>query len=314
LRQPEPHTATVEARAKVNLFLRVLGRRADGYHDLQSLIVPIDLADRLKIHAVSDSTEFRTLSLSLQVTGQEELIRGVPADDSNLVLRAASALADRAHPRGFADVTLDKRVPTAGGLGGGSADAAATLKALNHLWACGLDHRELLEVAAEVGSDVPALLLGGAVMAEGRGERVEPSSIPRLNLALATFSFGVSTADAFRWWDEDGASTGRDPASILDQVDRDGRGEGHVDPQPLAQLLYNDLERSVTRRHPIVGEVKDLLLHAGALAAVMSGSGPSLFSILPPEMAQLEGPEWEALSRLAGRPVLRLGTEPVRKE
>ena len=147
---------------KVNLFLRVVGRREDGYHDLDSLIVPVDLADRLEIHAAADPAEFHALSLSLEVIGDESLVRGVPADDSNLVLRAAAALAERTETRGFADITLEKRVPAAGGLGGGSADAAAALRALNDLWACGLDQDELLAVAAQVGSDLPALMVGGA--------------------------------------------------------------------------------------------------------------------------------------------------------
>ena len=107
-----------EARAKVNVFLRVMGRRADGFHDLETLIVPISLSDRLEVRADNNPAQFKTLSLSLEVSGDPQIIRGVPADESNLVLRAAAALAERAGVRGFADVSLEKRIPAAAGLGG----------------------------------------------------------------------------------------------------------------------------------------------------------------------------------------------------
>jgi 4-diphosphocytidyl-2-C-methyl-D-erythritol kinase len=268
-----PRTLSVEARAKVNLFLRVLGRRADGYHELETLVAPIDFADRLDIHADS-GPEFRTLALSLDITGDLDLVGQVPADESNLVLRAARALADAVEARGFADITLEKRVPAAAGLGGGSADAAATLRALNELWECGLDQAALSEVAAAVGSDVPAFLVGGPALARGRGERVEPIPVPSLKLALVTFPFGVSTADAFRWWDEEGESPGADPGPILSAA----RGDAAA---ALGDLLYNDLEDVVIRRHPAVGEAKERLLDAGALGVVMSGSGPTLAALLP---------------------------------
>src|SRR5207253_1673790 len=140
----------------------------------------------------------------------------------NLVLRAARALAEAGDVRGFAELVLDKRVPVASGLGGGSADAAAVLGALNSLWSLGLERGRLLEIAAMVGSDVPALLVGGPVLARGRGERVAPAPVASLDLALVTFSFGVGTADAFAWWDEDGGRTGPDPAAALAALARGG--------------------------------------------------------------------------------------------
>ncbi|HYT79878.1 MAG TPA: 4-(cytidine 5'-diphospho)-2-C-methyl-D-erythritol kinase [Actinomycetota bacterium] len=269
-----PDTCRVEARAKVNLFLRVLGRRPDGYHDLETLIVPIELTDHLEIHAHSDPAQFRTLALSLEVSGDPALVRDVPLDDSNLVLRAARSLADEVGARGFADIALEKRVPAAAGLGGGSSDAAAALRALNDLWECHLDDDALSEVGQTVGSDVPALLLGGAALARGRGERVEPVSLPSLGLALVTFRYGVSTADAFRWWDEDGGRTGPDPEPLL-AATRGG------DPARLGRLLYNDLEDAVIRRHPAIGEAKERLLNGGAAGVVMCGSGPSLAALIP---------------------------------
>jgi 4-diphosphocytidyl-2-C-methyl-D-erythritol kinase len=271
-----PDTIRVRAPAKVNLFLRVLGRRPDGFHDLETLIVPIDLADRLEIHAHSDPSQFRTLALSLEVVGEPDRVRGVPVDESNLVLRAARSLAEAAGARGFADITLEKLVPSAAGLGGGSSDAAATLRALNDLWDCGLDERELRELGSTVGSDVPAFIGGSAVVARGRGERVEPLSMPSQGVALVVFPFGVSTADAFRWWDEDGGQTGPDPDEALSAAP-----EGRV--EALGALLHNDLQDVVLRRFPPVREARDRLLQAGAAGVVMCGSGPTLAALLYPD-------------------------------
>ncbi|MGH2557360.1 MAG: 4-(cytidine 5'-diphospho)-2-C-methyl-D-erythritol kinase [Actinomycetota bacterium] len=268
-----PDTVVVEARAKVNLFLRVLGRRSDGYHELETLIVPIDLSDRLEIHARSDPEQFRTLALSLEVSGDQDLLRGVPVDESNLVMTAARSLADAAGARGFADITLHKRVPAAAGLGGGSADAAATLRALNDVWSCHMDEEGLRRVGETVGSDVPPLLVGGAAVARGRGELVAPARVRPLELALITFPFGISTADAFRWWDEDDGPPGPDPTPVLDAAKR-------AVPATLGGLVYNDLEDVVIRRHPAIGEARQQLLDAGAAGVVMCGSGPTLAALL----------------------------------
>ncbi len=275
-------TTTIEAPAKVNLFLRVLGRRPDGYHDIESLVVPISLADRLAVHAHADPSQFRTLSLSLEVRGEPDLVRPVPADESNLILRAASALAEAAGTRGFAEFFLDKRIPTAAGLGGGSSDAAAALRALNDLWGAGLDEATLGGVAALVGSDVPALLAGRPVLARGRGEIVEASPGPHLDLVLVPFDFGVRTEDAYRWWDEDGG------------------------PQATGVELFNDLEEPVIRRHPRIREVKELLLAAGSAAAFMCGSGPTMTGILGPR--GLDPDTEHDLTAIAGRSPIRAAT------
>jgi 4-diphosphocytidyl-2-C-methyl-D-erythritol kinase len=271
-----PNTDMREARAKVNVFLRVLGRRPDGYHELETLIARISLADRLEIHAFSDPAQFRTLSLSLHVTGESRAAAGVPTDQSNLVLRAAAALAEHAGVLGFADITLDKRIPAAAGLGGGSADAASTLMALDELWGLGAGAEELRRIAAAVGSDVPALMHPNAALARGRGELTEPVRVPPLSWCLLTFPFGVRTAEAFAWWDQEerAAGTGPDPQTVL-QAAMAG------DPGTLGPLLFNDLEPPVVRRHPEIGEAKDALLEAGAVGAVMCGSGPTVAGLLP---------------------------------
>jgi len=292
-----PNTLTVAAPAKVNLFLRVLGRRGDGYHDLESLILPISLADRLEIHAHADPAAFRTLSFSLAVLGHPDLVRRVPADESNLVMRAALAMAERAEVRGFAEFRLDKRIPAAAGLGGGSSDAAAALQGLNALWGEPLDPEQLGSVAAEVGSDVPALMLRAPALIEGRGERVRPGPDLEVSPAVVTFGFGVATADAYRWWDEDEGATGPDPGPALEAM---ASGSLSLD----GSLVFNDLEGAVTRRHPEIGQAKEALIEAGVIAAVMCGSGPSVAGFLPNGMERLAKDAEDGIEEISGRPVI----------
>ena len=259
----------------MNLFLRVLGRRPDGYHDVESLVLPISLADRLEIHAAADPG-FKTLSLALEVTGDPSMVRRVPVDESNLVLRAADILARAIDATGFADVLLEKAVPVAAGLGGGSADAAATLRALDELWGGGLTEEHLRSVGADVGSDVPALLAGGPALVRGRGEVVERLELPSLRWMLVVFPFGVSTRDAYRWWDEEGGLTGPDPGPLI-------RAARAGDILETGRLLFNDLERPVLQHHPEIASAKERLLEGGAAGVVLCGSGPTLAALTPPQ-------------------------------
>jgi 4-diphosphocytidyl-2-C-methyl-D-erythritol kinase len=237
-----------DAHAKLNVFLRVLGRRPDGYHDIESLIVPVSLADEVTVRVAPD--------LRLSVRGP--LAEEVPLDESNLVVRAAELLAARCSIDPGADIELVKRIPVSAGLGGGSADAAAVLVALNELWSCDLSGDDLLELAAEVGSDVPALLRGGPVLVRGRGDVVEPATQDSAWWVLVPQPFGISAADAYAWWDEDG-----------------GVGSGSA--------KGNDLEPSVARRHPEILEAKERLLAEGARDAIMAGSGPTVAGLAESE-------------------------------
>lgn len=254
----------LEAPAKVNIFLRVLAARDDGYHDLESLVVPISLADAVTVRADD--------RLHVEARGAPALTGDVAVGGLNLALVAALALADACPNAGGALVEIDKRIPVAAGLGGGSADAAATLIALNRLWGCDLDPATLGEVAGRIGSDVPALLLGGPVLMSGRGEILAPAEVASFWWVVVHFDFGVRSPDAYRWWDEDGGATGPDPDPLLDAA-------AAGDAQALGPLLFNDLEDVVARRHPAVGEAKQDLMAAGALGAVMSGSGSSVVGL-----------------------------------
>lgn len=257
-----PDAVTEPAPAKINPFLRALGKRDDGYHDIETLILPITLADGVQVVAADD--------LRLSIVG--ELAMEVPADEGNLALRAAIALRKRIDESHGAHLLLSKRIPVAAGLGGGSADAAATLRALDRLWGTGLGVEGLIEVASEVGSDVPALLYKTPVFARGRGEVVTPVDVPKTWWVLLAQPFNVSSGDAYRWWDEDGGQAGPHPAPLTEALKAD-------DVETAAGRLFNGLEASVMSRHPQIAEARERLLGAGALGAVMSGSGPTVAGV-----------------------------------
>ncbi len=250
-----------EAPAKLNVFLRVLGAREDGYHDLESLVIPVTLADGVTVRTAD--------RLSVDVQGPPRLAGEVPIGGLNLALVAALTLADASGTQRGARVEIEKRIPVAAGLGGGSADAAATILALDELWGLGLGPDQLVDVGRRIGSDVPAMLAGGPVLVSGRGDRLVPVRVASLWWVIVPFEFGVRSPDAYRWWDEDGGATGPDPEAILAAA---ASGDAPI----LGPLLFNDLEAPVIARHPRIGDAKEALLDAGALGAVMSGSGSSV--------------------------------------
>ena len=270
-----------EAHAKVNVFLRVLGRRDDGFHDVETLVVPTSLHDVVTVRHAD--------RLSVHTTGP--LARAVPTDATNLALQAARELAadrsiggDRALG---ATIEIEKRIPVAAGLGGGSADAAAALLALSDLWGLGADRDALARVAIRVGSDVPALLLGEPACVRGRGEVVEPVLVQPTSWVLKPFDAAVSAADAYAWWDESGAPTGPDPGALI------AAAESGAD-DLLGSALFNDLQPPVAARHPEVTAAAEAFLAAGALGAVMTGSGPTVaglcsFAAAPSIAAAIDG-------------------------
>jgi 4-diphosphocytidyl-2-C-methyl-D-erythritol kinase len=265
-RMAEAHDASalrLPAHAKLNLFLRVLGRRDDRYHDVETVVLPVSLADHVSVEPAHD------LTLSLEGPAAE----GVPRDDGNLAWRAARALAVEAggvETLG-ARISIEKRIPMAAGLGGGSADAAVTLLLLDELWSTGLGRGGLVPLAAQVGSDVPALLLGEPAFVRGRGEIVEPVLPQPTTWVVKPFTFGVASADAYAWWDER-AATGPDPGALIAAAEA---GNDEL----LGTALYNDLQGPVAARHPEISEAVAALTEAGAYGAVMSGSGPTVVAL-----------------------------------
>ena len=252
-----------DAHAKLNVFLRVLGRREDGFHDIETVILPLALRDVITVEAAD--------GLEVVVDGPRagELAE---AGGEDIVERAARAWAEtvgRAEPG--ARITVDKRIPVAAGLGGGSADAAATILALDELHGTDLDTEAQLGIAAAVGSDVPAMLLGGAVYAAGRGELVTPVHAVTSHWVIAPATFAVRTPDAYGWWDADG-TTGADPGALIATLEAGNDEE-------LGAALFDDLQGPVVARHPEVADTIRAFEGAGALGAVMSGSGPTVVAL-----------------------------------
>ncbi|HZB78774.1 MAG TPA: 4-(cytidine 5'-diphospho)-2-C-methyl-D-erythritol kinase [Actinomycetota bacterium] len=251
------------AHAKLNVFLRVLGRRDDGYHDIETLLVPISLADRVTVEPADE------LTLFIEGSAAGEL----PAGETNLALRAARALAAEAGGAETlgARIAIEKRIPVAAGLGGGSADAAATLLMLDEHWGIGMGRDGLARLAAGIGSDIPALLLGEPAYVRGRGEIVEPVLLQTTTWVVKPFGFGVSSADAYAWWDER-AATGPDPGALIAAAEA---GNDEL----LGSALYNDLQGPVAARHPEIAEAVAAFADVGARGAVMSGSGPTVVAL-----------------------------------
>jgi 4-diphosphocytidyl-2-C-methyl-D-erythritol kinase len=252
---------TVRAHAKVNLDLRVLGVRADGYHELRTVFQAIELHDTL---VCRDGPGPFTLKCRTP---------GVPLDAGNLVWKAAAALwtaLGRAGDIRDTTIQIDKKIPVQAGLGGGSADAAAALIALARLWG-GAPITLLREVGATIGADVPFFLSGGTALGLGRGEEIYPLvDLPPHFVVIVRPPFGVSTAEAYAWYDEDRAAGLRE--------NREFQQLPVPWPSRAAQMI-NDLEPPVMRRHQEIGALKTLLREAGATAAAMSGSGSAVFGL-----------------------------------
>ncbi len=250
------------APAKVNLWLRVLGRRPDGYHEIETILQTIDLADRLILEEAEAGIRLECSDPRLS------------CDESNLVYQAAKLLRSLAPDRG-AHIYLEKNIPWQAGLGGGSSDAAAALRGLNRLWELGLATEDLLPMASSLGSDVSFFLTGGTAVATGRGENIRTLPL-QLNLALVLIKppFGLSTPQVYSQW---AASLAHLPAySLSDWLVALPR----ANIEELGLLLHNDLEEPAFRLQPQLAEVKRQLQAAG-FPTLLSGSGSCLFALLP---------------------------------
>jgi 4-diphosphocytidyl-2-C-methyl-D-erythritol kinase len=250
----------VSAPAKLNLFLHVTGRRADGYHLLQSVFQLIDLADTLRFALRDDGK----VSLHLE---NDAILAGVSEQD-NLITRAALALKSEraASMRLGADIWLEKRIPLGGGLGGGSSDAATTLLALNKLWKLGLSGQKLAEIGLKLGADVPFFLFGNNAWAEGIGEQLTPLQLPQRWYVVIHPGVHVATPDVFRHPD---LTRNTPPAKI----------EGFA--QEILQsgiFGQNDLQAVAEKLAPQVAQALQCLADCGAAAARMTGSGACVFA------------------------------------
>ncbi len=250
------------AFAKVNLDLRILGVRPDGFHDLKTIFQSLALHDVLTFTA-------RRGPFVIECDNPK-----IPTDERNLVWKAASLLWRTAGGRGNAPrdaiVGLRKRIPEQAGLGGGSADAAMSILGLARIWNVRLDVPTLSRLATALGSDVPFFLVGGTALGLGRGDDIYPLvDLPRTYVVVVRPQFGVSTVEAYGWYDTEPRRTTRE-------------GARNVLPErwpEWAVNLRNDLEPSVIRHHPTVGRIKQALVDAGAVFAAMSGSGSAVFGL-----------------------------------
>lgn len=271
----------IPSYAKVNLALDVLERRPeDGYHYVRMIMLPISLADRVVLR----------LAPSISVSSTPEI---PGSSDSNLALRAARLLKEATGYGGGAAIHIDKVIPIAGGLAGGSTNAAAVLTGLNRLWGTGLTEGELIDLAIRLGSDVPFFIKGRPARVEGIGERLTPIAVRTpLWLVLATPAVEKSTGNVYRLFDQ------------LQQVDRPdtaamesalAAGGLHA----IAAACGNVFEQVMLPIHPEIGAIKAAMLQSGALAALMSGAGPTVFGLVADEEAGRRVAQ--ALSRVTDR-------------
>lgn len=268
---------TVEARAKINLTLEILGKRPDGYHDLRSIVMPVSLSDTIQL-----TPTLSQIVMTLTVEPGVDVSRIGPMG-RNLAVRAALLLQQRYHVNRGVRIHIHKRIPIGGGMGGGSADAAGVLCGLNDLWELHLPETELEAIGAELGSDIPALVHGGAVLMEGRGERVsslmQPSELQACKgfwVVLANPGIMCSTPEIFKRWKR-GLTN---PPEILHNMISFIR-TCQVD--EAAGMLFNGLQAAVFEGYPEVARTAFRLKEAGCLGVLLSGSGASVFGLVRDE-------------------------------
>ena len=246
----------VFAPAKINLSLRVLNKRPDGFHEIETLIAPISLSDGIQIEKQSRWIDFQCDDPT------------VPSGDDNLVVRAAKLFFEQAKIKTGVSIALHKKIPHGAGLGGGSSDAASTLMALNELFETNLPREALAKLSESIGSDVPFFIFQSAAICKGRGELVTPTKLREpLSILLLKPEFGVATGCAYQHW--------QDSREIP---------EVKYEPQQFSgQTFVNDLERPVFEKFVFLAQVKMWLLKQSEVAAaLMSGSGSTMFAVMRP--------------------------------
>ncbi|MFC4768535.1 4-(cytidine 5'-diphospho)-2-C-methyl-D-erythritol kinase [Effusibacillus consociatus] len=255
-----------KAKAKINLTLDVLYKRPDGYHEVEMVMQTVDLSD----HLVFEDRDDSTITLSCGVPY-------IPLDHRNLAYKAAALLQEQFGIRRGVHISIEKNIPVAAGLAGGSSDAAAALRGLNRLWDLGLSLDELAELGAELGSDVPFCVYGGTAIARGRGEKIErlPAAAP-LWVVLVKPPIAVSTADIYGNLNVREIVVHPDTQAMVKALET---GE----PERIVDHLGNVLETVTFKLHPEVEKLKYQMMKFGAMGALMSGSGPTVFGIVDRE-------------------------------
>ncbi len=249
----------LDSPAKINLRLEIIGKRQDGYHELRTIFQKISLYDKL-------FTLKSEKGISI-ITDQP----GLPAGKRNLVYRAAQLMIKRTGFQGGIHIQIEKKIPLGSGLGGGSSNAATTLKALNQLFNAKLNEKELMKMGEEIGADVPFFFLRGAAIGSGICEKLKEIKLPELWYLLIYPNFEVSTAWAYRNY----ILTKRKFQINLHKLPKS--------PKEVSKILWNDLEEVVSKKFPQVLKMKEILYSVGAEGALMTGSGPTVFGIFSKE-------------------------------
>lgn len=261
----------MKTHAKLNLFLRVLGRRSDGYHEVETILHGIEMGDEIDVRLTD------TGKVEVEMVLADSVSDLLPPSEQNTVWHAAQHLIEQGARNEGVHIRIVKRIPIGAGLGGGSGNAAGVLVALNELWRTELNRDALVGIAGRVGSDVPYCIAGGTALATARGESLTPLPSPE----TMWFVLGIShspllTRDVYAAWEPD---PGAEPVGSAEMTLALGGG----DVGEVASLLYNDLERPVFTLRPELADRKEALVRAGALGASLSGSGPTLFGVATDE-------------------------------
>lgn len=262
----------LRTHAKVNLFLRVIGLRRDGFHEVETILHGIRLYDEIEMEASEDGVE-------VIMEFADGLSGTLPSKEENLIARAAMLLVDGLERTNGALVRVRKGIPIAAGLGGGSGNAAGALVTLAEMWGLDIDRGRLFAMAEKLGADVPYCLEGGTALATARGEQLTPlPNIQPMWFVLAGSNQPLLTREVYELWDSTGPGEESSPVPLTMAL-------GAGDSAEVATLLHNDLERPAFALRPELEEKKETLVEAGALGASMSGSGPTMFGIAPDEEA-----------------------------
>lgn len=255
-----------KAPAKINLVLDALRKREDGFHEVEMIMTMVDLADRLSFEPLARDQ----IILSSQVGY-------IPLDEKNLAFQAARLIKERYQVKEGVYIHLDKKIPVAAGLAGGSSDAAATLRGLNRLWKLNISEQELCMLGAELGSDVPFCVTGGTALATGRGERLERiSNPPQCWVVLAKPPINVSTADVYGRFRVNKLDKHPSVAQMIQALELGSFND-------MCSQLGNVLEQVTLQLYPEVRQLKESMIRLGADGVLMSGSGPTVFGLVSKE-------------------------------
>lgn len=254
--------------AKVNLFLKVVSKRPDGYHNLVSIVDLVSLYDRMTIRAVPDGRVVVRDKAGILPTGPE-----------NTVYRAITLLKERYKRTSGVEVLIEKHIPMGAGLGGGSSDAATVMKALVRLWDLPVGPHELMDLGSRIGADVPLFIFGAPCVIQGIGERVSPLRLPPLSYVIVYPNVAISTKDVYGGL-----------RNLLTKEENEVRfSEDFSSPLDVANVLENDLEEVALLKCPEIKTIKERLSKAGAVGSLMSGSGSAVFGIFRDEKEAREG-------------------------